>query len=151
MTGEPANEFAMPSTRTSTAQQVTELLRQRQTLADLRSAAARNNLDPRTAGLVKSAEAVSNAYMTLAKSVMRSTLRSTSNRAELALAHYGLGLIALSQRNPKAFLGVGPELVRLEAVGRHYMNLLLDEPDVYPGVRGSWVALVHEHETGLGT
>jgi hypothetical protein len=95
-------------------------------------------------------EHLSNAYLGLAKEVMKGNVRRAENRAELALAHYGLGLIALSQRDPKALSEIGRELVRLDTVGRHYMNLLLDEPDMYSRIHSSWTALMLDHQTGLG-
>lgn len=150
MTGASAHEFAMPSTQTSTTQQVFQLLRQRQNLAQLRSSAAGINLEPRTAGFVRGAETLSGVYLTLAKNVMQATLRSTSNRAELAIANYGLGLIALSQRNPEDLFKIGRDLVQLDLVGRHYMNLLLAEPDMYPRIRGRWTALLQDRQAGLG-
>jgi hypothetical protein len=141
--------MAVTTAPVSVTKLVSTLRQHRQAAAGLRASSTGRDPGPVASRLVESSAFLSSAYLIMAEHVLQRNLDTTSNRAERALTHYGLGLIALSKRDQDSLLRIGRELVGFDAIGRNYMNLLLSEPDVHPRVRRSWTTLLQQHEAGL--
>jgi len=94
-------------------------------------------------------------YLSLSKESMQTYLRLINSQrspdpVERAQAHYGLGLIALSQRDTDAAVEAGRELAKGGAFEQGYLKALLKEPDVPSAVRPIWEAALGEREqTGI--